>query len=89
MTWKNTAQQYLLMTIFEMEKPVPERHLCIHDNAQHDQCPHPCPYSLNQLNHTQEDAIKYIDLNDIFNFPDVMLSANDDDIPSLEDTLEL
>ena len=24
---------------FWMEEPVPERHLCIHDNAQHDLCP--------------------------------------------------
>ena len=57
---------------FWMEEPVPERHLCIHENAQHDQCPYPCPYSLNQLNHAQEDAVQYIDLDDIFDFPDVM-----------------
>ena len=31
---------------------------------------------------------EYIDLNDIFDFPDVMVSA-DDDIPSLEDVLKL
>ena len=25
-----------------MEEPVPERHLCIHENSQHDLCPYPC-----------------------------------------------
>ena len=33
--------------------------------------------------------MQYIDLSDIFELPDVMVSANDDDIPSLEDILEL
>ena len=31
MTWRNTSQQYLWM-----EEPVPERHLCIHENSQHE-----------------------------------------------------
>ena len=44
---------------------------------------------LKQLNYTQEDAVQYIDLNDIFDFPAVVLFANDNHIPSLEDTLEL
>ena len=34
---------------FWMEEPVPERHLCIHEDTQHDLCPYPCPYDLNQL----------------------------------------
>ena len=36
---------------FWMEEHVPERHMCIHQNAQHDLCPYPCPYYLNQLHH--------------------------------------
>ena len=72
---------------FWMKDPVPERHLCIHDNAQHDLCPFPCPYNLHQLHPLQED-MQYIDLSDAFNFPDVMVSA-DDDMPSLEDILNL
>ena len=72
---------------FCMEEPVPERHLCLHENSQHDLCPYPCPYDWNQLHLTWEDAMQYIDLNDIFDFPDVMVSANDDDVPSLEDIL--
>ena len=74
---------------FWMEEPVPERHLCIHDNVQHDLCPYTCPYDLNQPHLTQEDAVQYIDLNDIFEFHVVMVSANNDDIPNLEDILEL
>ena len=77
----------LLDDDFWMEEPVTERHLCIHGNAQHDLCPYPCPYNLNQLHPTQEDAVQYIDLNDIFEFPDVMVSAEDDDVPRLEEIL--
>ena len=74
---------------FWMEEPVPERHLCIHKNAQHYLCPDPCPYDFNQLQLTQEDAMQYIYLNDIFDFPDVMVFANNNDVPSLEDVLRL
>ena len=42
---------------FWLEVPVPERHLCIHENAQHDLCPYPCPYDLNPLHLTQEDGM--------------------------------
>ena len=72
-----------------MEEPVPERHLCIHENSQHDLCPYLCLYSLNLLHLTQEDTPQYIDLNDIFEFPHVIVSASGDDIPSLEDILRL
>ena len=74
---------------FWMEEPVPERHLCMHENSQHDLCSYPCTYNLNLLHLTPEDAPQYIDLNDIFEFPDVVVSASDDDIPGLEDILEL
>ena len=70
---------------FWMGDSIPERHLCIHKDAQHDLCTFPCPYNLNQLHLTQEDA-KYIDLNGIFDFPEVMVSA-DDDMPSLDSIL--
>ena len=79
----------LLGDDFWMEEPVPEVFLCIHENSQHDLCPYPCPYRLNPLHLTQEDALQYIDLNNIFEFPDVIVSASDDDVPSLEDILTL
>ena len=72
-----------------MEEPVPKRHLCIHESSQPDLCPYPCPYSLNPLHLAQEDAMQYIDLNDIFDFPDIIVSASNDDVPSLEDILRL
>ena len=74
---------------FWMEEQVPERHLCIHGNSQHDLCPYPCPYSLNQSHLPQEDTLQYIDPNDIFEFPNVIVSASNDDVPSLEDILGL
>ena len=75
-----------------MEEPVPDRHLCIHKQSQaHDLCPNPCPYSLEQLHPTQEyaPAAQYMDLSNIFDFPDVMTTASDEDIPSLEDVFGL
>ena len=54
-----------------MEEPVPERHLCFHENSQHDLCPYPCPYSLNPLHLAQEDVPQYVDLSEIFKFPNV------------------
>ena len=29
---------------FWMEEPVPERHLCIYEDSQHDFCTYPCPW---------------------------------------------
>ena len=66
-----------------LEEPVQERHLSIHKNSQHDLCPYPCPYSLDLLHLTQEDTLQCIDLSNIFEFPDVMTSASDEDIPSV------
>ena len=63
-----------------MEDPVPERQLCIHENLPHDVYPYPCPYGLNPICLAQEDASQYIDLNHIFEFPDVIVSASDDDV---------
>ena len=60
------------------EEPIPERHLCIHENSQHDLCPYPCPYSLNPLHLTQ-------DLKDIFEFPNITVNVSNDGVPSLED----
>ena len=75
-----------------MEKPVPDRHLCIHELSQPCVlCPYPCPCGLDQPHPAPEYAPtpQYMDLRNIFNFPDVMTTANNEDIPSLEDVLEL
>ena len=74
-----------------MEEPVPERHLCIHEHSQHDLYPYPCPYSLDQVYLTPDYAPtpQYMDLSLIFNSPDVITPASDEDIPYLEDVLKL
>ena len=75
-----------------MEEPVPDRHFYIHEQSQpHDLCPYPCPYSLDQLYPTPEyaPAPQYMDLNDISDFSDVMTTASDKGIPSLEDVFGL
>ena len=45
-----------------MEEPVSDRHLYIHEHSQHDLCPYPCPYSLDQLHLTPDYAPQYMDL---------------------------
>ena len=42
---------------FWMDEPVLERQLCIHEDAQHDLCPYPCLYDLNQQHLAQEDTV--------------------------------
>ena len=75
-----------------MEELVQDRHLCIHEQSQtHTLCPYPCPYSFGQVHPTPEyaPAAQYMDLSDIFNFPDVMTATSNEDIPSLEDVFGL
>ena len=74
-----------------IEEPVPDRHLCIHEYSQHNLCPYLCPYNLDQLHLAPEytPTPQHIDLSDIFNFPDVITSASNEDIPNLEDVLKL
>ena len=86
---RRTPPTISLEDVIWIEEPVPERYLHIHENSQHDLCPYPCPYSLNLLHLAQEEAPQYIELSDIFKFPDVVVSASDDDVPSLEDILGL
>ena len=63
-----------------MEELVPNRHSCIHEHSQHDLCPYPCPYSLDELHLAPEyvSTSQYIDLSNIFNFPDVITTASNE-----------
>ena len=63
-----------------MEEPVPDRHLCIHEHSQNDLYPYPCPYSLDQLHLIWDYAPQYMDLSNIFDFPDVIKTTSDEDI---------
>ena len=72
-----------------IEEPVPDRHLCIHEHSQHNLCPYPCPYSLDQLHLTLDYTPQYMDLSDILDFQDVITTASNEYIPNLKDVLKL
>ena len=78
---EDDAEEHLSIVLLDddvwMEEPVPERHLCIHENPQYDLCPYPCQYSLHLPHLTQKDAPKYVNLSNILEFPDVIVTASD------------
>ena len=60
---------------------VPDRMLCIHEHAlPHRLCLYPCPY-VNYLLTSYADSM---DLSDISNFEDIMITSSNEDIPALE-----
>ena len=62
---------------------VPNRTLCIHEHAlPHGLCPYPCPY----VNYLIPSYIDSLDLSDISNFEDIMITSSDKDVPALLDT---
>ena len=88
MTQKNTSQQYPLMMISGW-KNLFQRGICVYMKIHNMICALTHAHTfLNQLHLALEEAPQYMDLHDIFEFPDVMVSA-DDDVPSLEDILRL
>ena len=86
---KNTSTTAPLNDDVWMEEPVPDKHLCIHEHSQLDLCPYPCPYSLDQLHLALDYVLQHMDLSDIPDLPDVVITASDEDIPNLEDGLQL
>ena len=77
-----------------LEDPVPDRHLCIHEQLQPNyQCSYPCPYRLDPPHSSPEDVTvpycEMIHLSDISDIQDVMTTASDEDIPDLEDIFGL
>ena len=76
-----------------LEDPVPDRHLCIHEQSQpHYQCSYSFPYSLYLPHSAPDDGpapyYKMMDPSDISDFRDVMMTTSDEDIPDLEDFLD-
>ena len=88
---KKTSQQLHWTDDVWKEEPIQDRHLCIHEHSQHDLCPYPCPYSLDQLLLVPNYASTphYMDLSDIFDFPHVITNTSNEEIPHLEDILKL
>ena len=77
-----------------LEDPVPDRHLCLHEQSQlHSQYSYSCPYNLDLPHSGPEDAAapyyEMMDLSNISDFQDVMTTTSDEDIPDLDDVFEL
>ena len=63
-------------------KEIPERTLCIHEHGlPHGLCPYPCPY----VNYQVSSYVDSLDLSDISEFEDYMVTSSDEDIQALED----
>ena len=63
-------------------KEIPERTLCIHEHGlPHGLCPYPCPY----MNYQMPSYMDTLDLSDILDFVDYMVTSSDEDIPTFED----
>ena len=61
---------------------VPDRTLCIHEHVLlYGLCPYQCPY-VNYLLPSYADSM---DLSDILDFEDIMITSSNKDIPALED----
>ena len=60
-------------------KETPERTLCIHE---HGLCPYPCPYA----NYQMPSYMDSLDLSDISDYEDYMVTSSDEDIPAFKDT---
>ena len=60
----------------------PDRTLCIHKHALlHKLCSYPCPYA----NYLLPSYANSMDLSDISDFEDIMITSSNEDIPALED----
>ena len=61
---------------------VPERTFCIHEHGlPHNLCQYPCPYGSN-------DTVSYIDsldLSDILDYEDYMVTSSDEELPGMEE----
>ena len=61
---------------------VPDRTLCIHKHTlPHRLCPYPCPYA----NYLLPSYASSLDLSDISDFEDIMITSSEEDTPALED----
>ena len=63
-------------------KEIPERTLCIHEHGlPHGLCPYPCPY----MNYQMPSYMDSLDLSDISDYEDYMVTSSDEDIPAFKD----
>ena len=60
----------------------PERTLCIHEHGlPHGLCPYPCPYA----NYRMPFYMDSLDLSDISDYEDYMVTSSDEEIPGMEE----
>ena len=63
-----------------------DRHLCIHKHSlPHSLCPYPCPY----MAYTPALYQDSLDLSDFSDLKDVVITSSDEDVPALDDMIEL
>ena len=61
---------------------ISDRHLCIHEHSlPHGLCQYPCPYS----DYHTSSYYDVLDLSDITEFEDLMITSSDKDISALND----
>ena len=60
----------------------PERILCVHEHGlPHGLCPFPCPYT----NYQMSSYMDSLNLSDISDYEDYMVTSSDEDIPGMEE----
>ena len=63
---------------------IPDRRLCIHQHS----VPHSlCPYSCLYMDYTSTSYHDTLDLSDISEFKDLMITSSDEDIPALDNEI--
>ena len=61
---------------------IPERTLCIHEHGlPHGLCPYPCPYA----NYQMPSYLDSLDLSDILDYEDYMVTSSNEEIPGMEE----
>ena len=61
----------------------PERTLCIHElGLPHGLCPYPCPY----MNYQMPSYMDSLDLSDILDYEDYIVTSSNEDLPAFRDT---
>ena len=65
---------------------IADRHLCIHEHSLlHSLCPYLCPY----MDYTPASYQDSLDLSDLSDLEGVMITSSDEDVPALDDMVEL
>ena len=67
------------MAPLDDEQETPEKTLCIHEHGlPHVLCPYPCPY----VNYQMPSYLDSLDLSDILDYEDYMVTSSNEDIPA-------